>query len=167
VQSVSLMGLIRRSGILLLLVLGTPDLALGKDLVTAPQTAPPWKTLQEFDGKVVLVDFWASWCAPCRRSFPWMNEMQRRYSKQGLAVVAVNVDQEKKLADDFLAALPAEFRIEFDAKGVVAQQFMVRNMPTSFLIDRRGRVRIRHTGFRDGQREEREQQIVQLLKEPK
>lgn len=92
--------------------------------------------------------------------------MQRRYAKQGLAVVAVNVDQDRKLAEEFLAALPADFRIEFDANGVVARQFMVRNMPTSFLIDRRGRVRDRHAGFRDAQREQREQQILQLLKEP-
>lgn len=134
--------------------------------VTASEPAPPdWPVLKSYAGKVVLVDFWASWCAPCLRSFPWMNDLQQRHAGQGLVIVAVNVDQERALADTFLKKSPAQFRIEYDAPGHIARQFGVEAMPTSFLIDRRGQVRVRHAGFRDAQRAERERQIEQLLKE--
>ena len=127
--------------------------------------APPWPVLGALLGKVVLVDFWASWCAPCRRSFPWMNEMQQRHGARGLVVIAVNVDRDRALADAFLSDLPAAFRLEFDAAGAVAQQFKVQAMPTSFLIDRRGQQRVRHAGFREAQRADREAQIQLLLEE--
>jgi len=131
----------------------------------SPQAAPRWPVLESLHGKVVLVDFWASWCAPCLRSFPWMNDLQQKLGDDGLVVVAVNVDQDRELADAFLKKVPVQFRIEYDQAGDLAKQFGVENMPTSFLIDRAGQVRARHSGFRDKQREEREQQIVQLLKE--
>ena len=94
-----------------------------------------------------------------------MNELQQRYAGEGLIVVAVNLDQDRALANAFLQKLPPKFRVEFDATGKIARQFDVQVMPTSFVIDRRGQVRGRHAGFRDGQRAEREQQISQLLKE--
>jgi thiol-disulfide isomerase/thioredoxin len=126
---------------------------------------PAWPLLSSLKGKVVLVDFWASWCSPCLRSFPWMNELHRRHAGEGLVVVAVNVDQDRALADAFLNSTPAAFRIEFDAAGSLAKRFGVQAMPTSFLIDRRGALRVRHAGFRDAQREERERQIRELLQE--
>jgi peroxiredoxin len=94
-----------------------------------------------------------------------MNELQQRHAGAGLVIVAVNLDQERALADAFLQKLPPKFRVEFDAGGAIAKQFDVQAMPTSFLVDRRGRVRHRHAGFRDAQRAEREHQILQLLKE--
>jgi cytochrome c biogenesis protein CcmG/thiol:disulfide interchange protein DsbE len=122
--------------------------------------------LDSLHGKVVLVDFWASWCGPCLQSFPWMNDLHTRHGGDGLVIVAVNVDQDRALADAFLKKIPPQFRVEYDAAGSLAQQFGVEAMPTSFLIDRAGRVRVRHAGFREKHREDREQQIVQLLKEP-
>ena len=131
-----------------------------------PQAAPRWPLLDSLHGKVVLVDFWASWCGPCLQSFPWMNDLHARHGGDGLVIVAVNVDQDRALADAFLKKIPPQFRVEYDAAGSLAQQFGVEAMPTSFLIDRVGRVRVRHAGFREKHREDREQQIVQLLKEP-
>jgi thiol-disulfide isomerase/thioredoxin len=131
----------------------------------ADPVTPDWAVLKGLSGKVVLVDFWASWCAPCLRSFPWMNELQQRHGGQGLVIVAVNLDQERALADAFLKKSPAQFRVEYDAPGDIARQFGVEAMPTSFLVDRKGQVRIRHAGFRDAQRADRERQIEQLLKE--
>ncbi|HKX59420.1 MAG TPA: TlpA disulfide reductase family protein [Steroidobacteraceae bacterium] len=128
--------------------------------------APRWPALQQYAGKVVLLDFWASWCSPCLKSFPWMNELQKKHGADGLVVLAVNVDQDRKLADAFLGKTPAQFKIEFDPNGTVARQFDVQAMPTSFLIDRQGKVRVRHAGFKEKNREQREQQIAQLLKEP-
>jgi thiol-disulfide isomerase/thioredoxin len=147
---------------LMLLALASPGAtgAAGTGLAAAD-----WPLLTTLAGKVVLVDFWASWCSPCLRSFPWMNELQHRHGGEGFVVVAVNLDQDRALADAFLNKVPVDFRVEFDAAGRIARQFGVQAMPTSFLIDRRGQVRVRHAGFRDKQRAERELQIQQLLKE--
>ena len=130
-----------------------------------PSAAPRWPLLDTLQGKVVLVDFWASWCAPCLHSFPWMNELQKKHAGDGLVIVAVNLDQDRALADDFLKKVPAQFRVEYDPAGNIARQFDVQAMPTSFLLDRSGKIRIRHAGFREKQREGREQEIAGLLKE--
>jgi cytochrome c biogenesis protein CcmG, thiol:disulfide interchange protein DsbE len=127
---------------------------------------PRWPVLEAYAGKVVLLDFWASWCSPCLHSFPWMNELQQEHGREGLVVLAVNLDQDRQLAAAFLDKTPAQFRVEFDPAGTVARQFDVQAMPTSFLIDRGGKIRVRHAGFKDKHRAEREQQIAQLLKEP-
>ena len=127
--------------------------------------APRWPLLQSLEGKVVLVDFWASWCGPCLQSFPWMNGLHSEHADDGLVIVAVNLDQDRALADAFLKKVPAQFRVEYDREGELARQFGVEAMPTSFLIGRDGTVRARHAGFRDKQRDGREQEIVQLLKE--
>ncbi len=129
------------------------------------EAAPRWPLLQSLEGKVVLVDFWASWCGPCLQSFPWMNGLHAKHADEGLVIVAVNLDQDPSLADAFLKKVPAQFRVEYDREGALARQFGVEAMPTSFLIGRDGRVRARHAGFREKQREGREQEIVQLLKE--
>ncbi len=121
--------------------------------------------LPALKGKVVLLDFWASWCEPCRQSFPWMSELQHRYAGSDLVVVAVNLDQDRKLADQFLAATPAGFRVEYDPQGTLATQFDVTAMPTSVVIDRNGQVRERHKGFREAQRAARELSLSKLLKE--
>ena len=130
-----------------------------------PQTAPRWPLLESLQGKVVLVDFWASWCGPCLQSFPWMNDLHAKHAVDGLVILAVNVDQDRALADAFLKKLPPQFRIEYDDQGTLAQAFGVAAMPTSFLIGRDGKIHARHAGFRDKQRAGREQEIVQLLKE--
>jgi thiol-disulfide isomerase/thioredoxin len=118
--------------------------------------------VQSAKGKVVLLDFWASWCTPCRKSFPWMNALQQKYSGRGLAVIAVNLDTDKQLAAEFLQATPAQFDIEYDSKGT---QLNVAAMPTSFLLDRNGKIVKQHAGFREAQLAAREQEIEQLLKE--
>ncbi len=130
---------------------------LAADNTTAP-SLPQWK------GKVVLLDFWASWCKPCRESFPWMNDLQHRYG-DNLVIVAVNLDQDHRLADQFLEQTPATFRIEYDPKGTLATQLGVSTMPMSFLIDRSGRIRERHQGFRQTEQPKREKSIAALLKE--
>ena len=140
--------------------------SVGATSMPPVEAAPRWPLLETLHGKVVLLDFWASWCSPCLKSFPWMNELQKKHGADGLVVLAVNVDQDRKLADAFLSKTPAQFKIEYDPNGAVARQFDVQAMPTSFLIDRQGKVRIRHAGFKEKTRDSREKQIEQLLKEP-
>jgi cytochrome c biogenesis protein CcmG/thiol:disulfide interchange protein DsbE len=121
--------------------------------------------LGEVTGQVVWVDFWASWCAPCRRSFPWMNEMLSLYQGRGLQVIGVNVDKEMALAEEFLAETPADFDLRYDPTGQLAERFGVQAMPSSFLLDRDGNVLASHYGFRLTETEEYEAAIAAALAE--
>ena len=131
-------------------------------LPAAHATVPEFD-LAQYRGKVVYLDFWASWCVPCRKSFPWMNAMQKAYGTKGLVVIAVNVDTERRDADRFLGAVPADFQVLYDPAGALAQRYRLAGMPSAFIIDREGRVVAHHEGFtRDSPRAE-EAEIQQLL----
>ncbi len=119
--------------------------------------------LSELKGEVVYLDFWASWCLPCKKSFPWMDDMQKRYSKQGFKVVAVNLDKDKALADEFLKQKDVSFTVAFDASGNSASKYKLRGMPSSYLIGRDGKVHASHIGFRDKDKDKLEQVIKNLL----
>jgi cytochrome c biogenesis protein CcmG, thiol:disulfide interchange protein DsbE len=104
--------------------------------------------LTALKGQVVYLDFWASWCAPCLESFPFMNHLQQTLGPHGLTVIAVNVDRNRADAEQFLHQHPAQFRVIFDPQGVLPERFSVHGMPSSFVIDRNGVVQFRHEGFR-------------------
>lgn len=123
----------------------------------------PTLELDDFAGKVVVVDFWASWCVPCRRSFPWLNAMHEKYADDGLVIIGVNVDAERDDADKFLAAYPADFLIHFDTGGTLAQEFGVEAMPSSFVIGRGGEIIARHLGFKVKKQDEYEAILVDAL----
>jgi thiol-disulfide isomerase/thioredoxin len=135
--------------------------------VVAPELSLPGLndaiSLASLKGKVVYVDFWASWCGPCKQSFPFMNELQAKYRGDGLEIVAINVDAKRGDADRFLAEVPARFAIAFDARGDSARRFDVKAMPSSVLIDRSGKVVAMHKGFREEDRKELEGRIAQAL----
>lgn len=119
--------------------------------------------LNSYRGRVVYLDFWASWCTPCRKSFPWMNSMQQQYGKYGFDVVAINLDQDRELAREFLQQTPARFTIAFDPSGRTAESYSVKVMPSSYLIDRSGNVVAVHKGFRSADTASLEREIRQLL----
>lgn len=119
--------------------------------------------LERFHGKVVVIDFWASWCAPCRQSFPWLNEMQAKYRDRGLVIIGVNVDRERAEAERFLQQTPADFNIVYDPEGTLAARYQVPGMPSSYVIGRDGQQAGVHIGFRSGMREEREAELERLL----
>jgi cytochrome c biogenesis protein CcmG/thiol:disulfide interchange protein DsbE len=123
----------------------------------------PSLDLTALSGQVVYLDFWASWCAPCRQSFPWMNRMQRELAHDGFVVVAVNVDRARADADKFLQVHRPGFRIVFDPDGSLAERFGVKGMPTSLLIDRNGHIHSEQVGFRLKDRGALEQEIHSLL----
>jgi thiol-disulfide isomerase/thioredoxin len=120
--------------------------------------------LSGLKGKVTYIDFWASWCPPCRESFPFMNQLVERYGKDGLNVVAISVDRDRALADKALKRLVPQFKVMFDPSGEAAKAFKLPTMPTSFVIDAEGRVRSVKRGFRDGEKAELEKTISELLK---
>ena len=103
--------------------------------------------LGPYRGKVVYLDFWASWCNPCRQSFPWMNQLQEEYGPRGFVVIAVNVDHDRDLAAEFLQSNYARFKIVYDPNGAIAEKYDFKDMPTSILIGRDGNIRYVHNGF--------------------
>jgi thiol-disulfide isomerase/thioredoxin len=142
----------RIAGCLLGLVLGAAAPASGPELDLTP-----------YRGSVVVVDFWASWCKPCRQSIPWLNELRARHGARGLVVIGVNVDAQRLDADRFLHDVPIQFEQRFDPQGVIARQFDVQAMPSTYVFDRQGRLVRTHLGFRDNRRGEREAEIQALL----
>ena len=104
-------------------------------------------SLDSLRGRVVYVDFWASWCAPCRRSFPWLSSLQERYASRGLTVVAIGLDKDRRAADAFLEEFPGAFLVAFDPAGRTAEAYRVSAMPSSFLIGPTGALLSSHAGF--------------------
>ena len=119
--------------------------------------------LSALKGKVVYLDFWASWCGPCRQSFPWMNDMQSKFGSRGLQIVGVNLDAKDADARKFLAETSGNFLLAFDNKGATPKLYGVKGMPTSYLIDREGRVVYEHVGFSPSKALALEKEIEKLL----
>jgi thiol-disulfide isomerase/thioredoxin len=119
------------------------------------------------EGKVVYVDFWASWCAPCRLSFPWMQTMYNKFHRQGFEIVAVNVDKDHQAALDFLKEMKATFPIVFDSTGNLAKKHSLEAMPTSFIYNRDGHLISRQQGFHGEETDSLEYRLRQLLSKGK
>ncbi len=148
------------------------DIALAQDSNhQAPDFDLPGKQvnvkLSDSKGKLVYLDFWASWCGPCRQSFPWMNALQEKYRSQGFEIIAINLDTNYQDAQKFLAVTPAKFTVAFDSKGLTPRQYGVKGMPTSYLVSREGKIIFQHTGFNASDRDKLEQEIQPFLEQPK
>jgi len=116
-------------------------------------------------GKVVIVDFWASWCGPCKESFPALNELQKKYSDRGVVIIAVNVDEERADMESFLKEHPVSFAVVRDGGQKLVAKTGIKTMPSSFVLDGDGKVRFSHSGYHgDKTKKQYEQQIESLLK---
>jgi cytochrome c biogenesis protein CcmG/thiol:disulfide interchange protein DsbE len=155
-----------------LLVAGLLALPIAARAVAPGDAAPTFElpaldggtvSLEAELGHVVWLDFWASWCAPCRQSFPWMADLQRRHGARGLRVLAVNVDARPADARRFVARDPPPFAIALDPSGDLARRYAIRAMPTSVLIDASGRVLAVHNGFRTSDAADLERRIERAL----
>ena len=120
--------------------------------------------LSAYEGKVVVLDFWASWCVPCRRSFPWWNAMQAKYADDGLVIIGVNLDNELDSAAEFLEEFPAEFQIYYDEQKELAKSYGVQAMPSSYILGRDGELAKKHFGFKVRQQDEFEALLVEALR---
>ena len=115
-------------------------------------------------GKIIVVDFWASWCAPCAKSFPVLDELQKKYADR-VVVLAVNVDDKKSKMDAFMAKHPVSFTVVRDAEQKLVAAVEPATMPTSFILDATGKVRFLHNGFHgEDTRKEYLSEIESLLK---
>jgi thiol-disulfide isomerase/thioredoxin len=148
----------RRSGLLLAILL----LSCQGGAATGPEL-----NVSDYEGKVVILDFWASWCVPCRRSFPWLNDMHARYGDDGLVIIGVNLDQERSEAEAFLQEFPAQFQIHFDESKALATKYEVIAMPSSYVLGPDGEIVKRHYGFKVKKQEEYEAAIVSALEKLK
>lgn len=103
--------------------------------------------LKDYLGKVVYVDFWASSCFACRLSFPFLNKLKATYGAQGFDIIAVNIDKQKQDALDFLAKYPLDYAVAWDPSGQLANDYHVQALPTGFMLDTQGQIRLVHLGF--------------------
>ena len=138
----------------------------------AELSAIPFKTitgeetsLAAYKGKVVLVDFWASWCGPCKESFPAMNQLQQQFADKGVVILAINVDETKSDMDAFLKEHPASFTVVRDAKQKLVDKVEIGTMPSSFILNKDGKVMSTHSGFEgEKTRKQYEEELINLLK---
>ena len=121
--------------------------------------------LSEQRGRVVLVNFWATWCGPCRQEMPHLNRLYEKYRGSGLVLLGVNIDDDTRTAADVAAKLHVAFPVLLDTDKKVSRLYDMSTMPSTVVIDREGRVRYIHRGYRDGYEATYDQQIRELLKE--
>ena len=121
--------------------------------------------LEDYRGQVVMLNFWASWCGPCRQEMPIMDEIHAKYKDLGFTVLAVNVDEQSAEADRFLDAVPVNFPVLYDSQSKVSELYGVDSMPYPVMIDRDGTRRFMHRGDQPGFEESYVQQVKQLVRE--
>ena len=121
--------------------------------------------LAEQRGNVVMLNFWASWCGPCKQEMPLLDELHKRYSRAGFTIIGVNVERDPEDAKRVLRDIPVSFPVLFDTESSVSKLYDVSAMPTTVMIDRDGNIRHLHKGFKPGFENEYRKQIKQLIRE--
>lgn len=121
--------------------------------------------LSELRGQVVLLNFWASWCGPCRQEMPLLEKLQQRYSALGFTVLGVNVEEDSSKAKTLLKDIRVSFPILFDTQNTVSKQYKVSAMPSTVMIDRDGNMRYLHKGYKPGDEAQYKKWVKQLIKE--
>lgn len=121
--------------------------------------------LSEYRGQVVMMNFWASWCAPCRQEMPLLEDLYKKYKGLGFTLLGVNVEEDSRKASTLLRSIKVSFPILFDSKNKVSKLYKVSAMPTTIIIDRDGNMRYLHLGYKPGYERDYQQQIRALLRE--
>ena len=122
-------------------------------------------SLAQFKGQVVMLNFWASWCGPCRQEMPLLDNIYKKYSKAGFTMIGVNVEPDTKAANDWLRQTPVSFPIVYDTQSKVSELYGVSGMPSTVIVDRKGTVRMIHRGYKPGDEEEYLNSIRSLMRE--
>jgi len=121
--------------------------------------------LEQWKGKVVMVNFWATWCGPCQQEMPLLDQMYKKYKPAGFTLIGVNVDKEAPAVKDLMARKPVSFPVLLDPANEVSKAYHVNEMPSSVIIDRKGEIRYIHRGYRPGDENEYQDRIRQLIRE--
>ncbi|PIP78980.1 MAG: redoxin [Gammaproteobacteria bacterium CG22_combo_CG10-13_8_21_14_all_40_8] len=121
--------------------------------------------LNEKIGNVVLINFWASWCGPCRQEMPKLENLYQKYKHLGVSIIGVNIDENTELSKNLLNDFPVNFTILYDPEAKVSEPYQVESMPSTYLIDKKGYLRFLHKGYQSGYEDEYDKQIKQLLRE--
>ena len=122
-------------------------------------------SLAQYKGQVVMINFWASWCGPCRQEMPLLESIYKKYIKLGFTMIGVNVEPDSKAADDWLKATPVSFPILYDKDSKVSKLYDVQGMPSTVIIDRTGKLRVLHRGYKPGDENEYLDSIRALIRE--
>ncbi len=121
--------------------------------------------LAELAGQVVLVNFWASWCGPCRKEMPKLESLHQKYKDLGVSILGINIDNSTELADKVLKDIKVNFPVLYDPEGNTSERYQVRAMPSTYLVDKKGNFRFFHKGYLPGYELEYDKQIKQLIRE--
>jgi peroxiredoxin len=121
--------------------------------------------LAQYKGQVVMINFWATWCGPCRQEMPLLESIYKKYKPMGFTLLGVNVEPDSKPAEDWLKATPVSFPILFDTKSEVSKMYEVSGMPSTIIVDRKGNVRVIHHGYKPGDENEYQDSIRKLVRE--
>lgn len=121
--------------------------------------------LSKYKGKVIIIDFWASWCEPCKIELPYLNDLNKKYKGKDVVIIGVNLDEKQADALAFLKDHPVQLPLAYDGvKKVLAEKAEIEVMPTSFIIDKNGVIAERHQAFREGDGEKIKKEVAALLK---
>lgn len=157
---------------IILLIIATSPLASAAEVGQIPpncnavkQTGSQKIDISTYQGKVLLIDFWATWCPPCKSSMPFLNKLRNQHQKNGFEILAINLDENSEDAKSFLTQNPVDYPMAFDPEGDCPQKFAVKAMPSSYLIDKTGKIRLVHLGFRDEDQKLIEDRVTTLLSE--
>jgi thiol-disulfide isomerase/thioredoxin len=164
-----MMGLKALRALLIAAVVATPALA-----VAPSGPAPKFQlasmagkniSLDQYKGQVVMINFWASWCGPCRQEMPILEKLHTKYKPMGFTMIGVNVEPDSSLAAKWLKSTPVTFPILFDTKSEVSKLYSVAGMPSTVIVDRKGNLRFLHRGYKSGDENEYLNQIRALVRE--
>jgi len=147
------------------LTAATPGATVAPDFTLANR-AGGQVSLSKLRGQVVMINFWASWCGPCRQEFPALDQIYAKYKPMGFTLVGINVESKKADAERFLGTQKVSFPILFDPDNKVSGDFGVKAMPTTVLVDRQGRVRWQHMAYKPGDEAKYIEQVRAALREP-
>lgn len=160
------MSVIRFMSVIVLLLLASVSLAqeVAPDFTLKSNSGENLR-LAEQRGKVVMLNFWATWCAPCRKEMPLLDDLYNRYNAAGFELYGVNVEPESEPADKMAGEMGLSFPILYDTDSKVSRLYSVDAMPTTVVIDRDGNIRYVNRGYRDGDEEKYREQIRELIRE--
>jgi peroxiredoxin len=122
-------------------------------------------SLAQYKGQVVMLNFWASWCAPCKQEMPLLETIQKKYGKLGFTLIGVNVEPDSQAANAVLEKIPVSFPIVYDTESKVSKLYEVSGMPSTVIIDRKGQVRLLHKGYKPGDENQYLNSIRALIRE--